>query len=258
MKRIVAVIEREYHLTKRLKWRIVETFFFPVTTILIWGLFSVWAQNIAIQTAFILLAVNIFWTFAYQSQSGSNLQIMEDRWSESFKQIIITPLRPYEYLIGKIFFAVVFSLASFIVVLAIAYNVFRFNHIVIYPVFFVISTIVILLTSISLTILIASLINVLGNEYGFLSWSIVQLFMLFSAPFFPIATYPQILQYFSISIPYTWVFESVRILLGQGYVDYIVVSKGLLLSLIYLALSLPVYSLSIKNARKSGRIMKLW
>lgn len=258
LRRISALIERDFKVMLRLKWKLVETFYFPATMIIIWGFFVLWSKEMAFEGAFVLLAVNMFWSFAYQSQSGSNQQIMEDRWSETFKQIVVAPLKPYEYLIGKMFIGTFFSVLSFIMVLVIAYTFFGFTLPVDNAGYFLIFMCIVLITSIAITILVGSLITILGNEYAFISWTTTQLFILFSAPFFPLEIYPLILRKVSEMIPYTWVFESIRMLVASGYVLPSMLIRGLLLSLIFLGISIPIYSKSYEIARKNGKLVKIW
>src|SRR3989338_9571844 len=51
-----------------------------------------------------------------------------------------------------------------------------------------------LISSIALSVLVTSMIIVLGREYGFLSWSALHVFILFSAPFYPVSIFPGFLQ----------------------------------------------------------------
>ncbi len=258
LRRILAVIERDLRLTLRLKWRLVETLYFPITNVILWGFFTIWTQNLAIEAAFTLLAINMFWTFAYQSQSGSNQQMMEDRWTQSYPQILTTPLRPTEYLIGKTFFGVVFTGISFLITLILAHTVFDYTIFIEHFNLFLILSVITIIASVSLTILVASIINVLGVHYAFLSWSAMQLVVLFSAPFFPLTIYPPVLQAICKFVPYTWVFESIRMVGAQGFIHTSFLLKGLGLSILYLAIAVPIYYYTMDKARKSGKLVKIW
>lgn len=258
IKRISAVIERDFRIIFRLKWRLIEIFYFPATMVIIWGLFTMWAQSMALQAVFMLLAINIFWSFAYHAQSGANEHIMEDRWTESFRQIITTPLRPSEYLVGKIAFSILFSLMSLTFTLTLAYFVFDYTIILENLGYFALFTFIILAGSIGITILIASIITILGNQYGFLGWSTTQLFILFSAPFFPMTVYPKIIQIIPKCIPFTYVFESIRMLISQGIIDNSILLKGVILGCLYIIFSIPFYSSAFEIARKRGKLVKLW
>ena len=258
MQRILAVVERDLRIILRLKWRLVEVFYFPLTSVIIWGDFTLWSSENAVQTGFALLAINIFWSFAYQSQSGANMQLMEDRWNEEFKKLATTPLRSGEYLLGKTFSALVFTILSFFVTLALSYFAFNYKIIIDHLGVFVILSFITLAASVGIGILISSFIIVYGNEYSFFSWSAMQLFILFSAPFFPVSTYPGILQVISKTIPFTWVFESIRSIISYQTVPSGYIVKGIILGALYILISVPVYSLAIERARKTGKLIKIW
>lgn len=258
LKRVFALIERDFKVMLNLKWKLVETFYFPATMIIIWGFFTIWSQDLALQAAFVLLAVNVFWSFAYQTQSGANQQIMEDRWTETFKQIVTLPVKPYEYLIGKMFIGTLFSTLSLIFVLTIATVFFNFTLPMNNPGYFLIFGTIVLITSTAIAIFVSAVITILGNEYAFISWTTTQLFILFSAPFFPLTVYPLFIRKISEFIPYTWVFESIRMLVDSGYVSSWMLTRGLILSLVFLVVSIPVYSKSYEIARKNGRLVKIW
>ncbi|MFH0875699.1 MAG: ABC transporter permease [archaeon] len=258
LQRIFAIIERDLKIVLRLKWRLVEVFYFPITSVIIWGFFTVWTKQYAIEAGFALLAINIFWSFAYQSQSGTNMQLMEDRWNEEFKRLITTPLRSGEYLIGKAFSSLVFTLLSFITTILLSYYAFGYTIISNNLILFAILALITVCASLGIGILIASFITVYGNEYSFFSWSVMQVFMLFSAPFFPVATYPLYLQYISKIIPFTWVFESIRSIAMTGSAPQEYIIKGVILGVLYLTFSVPIYSLAIERARKTGKLIKIW
>ena len=257
-RRIIALIRRDVSITKRLKYKIVETFYFPITSTLIWGFFTLWLGDMSLEAAFMLLAANLFWSFGYQSQSNANQQMMEDRWSESFKQLMLTPLRPLEYLAGKIIFAVFWSSLSFVIILLVAYFFFGFTVLLQKILYFLFFALVTMISSMAISTLVGALITILGNQYDFLSWSTIQLFILFSAPFFPITIYPPIIRTISKVMPYTWMFESIRMLLSTGRVEPYLLVKSLLVSLTYFFISLPVYSFMFEISRKRGRLANPW
>lgn len=68
---------------------------------------------------------------------------------------------------------------------------------------------------------------------------------------------PKPIQYISQLMPYTDVFESARNLIIQGAVDYNVVLKGLVISIVYLIISFPLYYFAFNLAKKNGNLVKL-
>lgn len=258
LRRILAVIRRDFWIIRKIRYGTIRVFYFPITMILIWGFFVNWARDIAVELAFILLAVNIFWQLAQHTQGGTNIQIMEDRWSESYKQIVLTPIRPIEYLFGKFAFAIILSLTSFTIIYLMAYLFFHFTVLAEQLVSFIILSSIMLIASLGIATIVESFILVLGNEYGFLSWSSTQLIILLSAPFFPMTTYPLLLQGVSAVMPYTWVFEGVRALVNTGVLDSVLLLRAFVVAFLYLTLSIVFYNRMFEKARMEGKLVKTW
>ncbi|HII72077.1 TPA: hypothetical protein HA265_04955, partial [Candidatus Woesearchaeota archaeon] len=117
--------------------------------------------------------------------------------------------------------------------------------------------VVTLLASLSLAILVSALLLVLGREYGFLAWSALQIFILLSAPFFPVEIFPKAIQYIAYVMPFTDVFAGARMLATTGAVDSSLIMKGLIIAICYIIISWPLYFLSFKRAKKTGLLAKL-
>lgn len=254
--RILALIYYDILVFSRAQWRVVEMFYFPVTTVIMWGLFSVYMKSFAMEAGLIVLVLNIFWNFAVVAQSNTNMQIMDDSWSGSIKQLLISGIKESEYIAARVVSTTAISIALLSLLLATSYYLFDmkiiFEQIGISSLLFL-ST---LISSIAMSVLIAAFIITAGKEYGFLSWSLLQIFILLSAPFYPITVFPQWLQNVAALMPYTATFQGARALVSAGVVDNGILIHGLLISSAYLVLSLPVYFYAFKRARKTGYLVK--
>lgn len=258
LRRIFAVMERDLKFLSRSKGRIFDTFYFPLVWVLIWGFFTIYLKEFMLESALVLLAVNILWNFTARTQMEVNLHIMEDRWTESIKQIFSSPLRSSEYLIGKMVFSLVLSIVPFILVLLLSYFMFDFGFFFQDFVVFGLFVSIIIITSFAISTVVASAITMLGNEYSFLSWTSIQMFILVSAPFFPVSIYPSFIQPISKLVPYTHVFESIRSM-SQGVLPsatHLLIILGV--SFVYLVLSFPLYAFSVNRSRKNGKLVKIW
>ena len=114
-----------------------------------------------------------------------------------------------------------------------------------------------LLASVALSIVIMAIILMLGRNYGFLSFYALGILILLSAPMFPIEMFPGPVQAVSSVMPYTYVFESIRMLIATGAVQVIVLLKGLAVSLAYFIASIPIFALAFKEARKRGTLVRM-
>src|SRR3989338_2233355 len=117
--RIIALIYYDILVFSRAKWRVVEMFYFPITTVIMWGLFSTYMKSFALDAGLIVLVLNIFWNFAVVAQSNTNMQIMDDSWSGSIKQLLISGIKESEYIFARIISTTAISVALLAILLSI-------------------------------------------------------------------------------------------------------------------------------------------
>ena len=258
LNRIMALVKRDSAIMNRSRWRWVEMFYLPISSLFIWGFFSVFARTFAVQLAFTILIVQIFFEFAYLAQGTANQQMMEDVWTGSFRDLMLTPLTPMEYLLSRIVHSALRSLLTLAILMGGAFFLFGANLIAENIVFFLGLAVLTFFASATLAIIVASLILSLGREYGFLSWSSIQVFILLSAPFYPITVFPGALQYVSYVMPYTWIFESIKNFVATNEICYSCITYSLISNLTYLAISLPLFIYSFNRAIKTGALARFW
>lgn len=259
--RIYALITYDFAITWESKWHIVEMFYFPITTLIIWGLFAKYAGGtggFAEEAAISILIVQIFWSFSSLSQSTITSQMMEDVWSGGIRELLITPLKPHEFLVARCFTAVWKSAIILLVLIFGGYYLFGISFFLSDPAFVIALSVLSLVVSIGIGVIIAALIVHLGVGYGFLSWSLLSLFMLLSAPFYPLSVFPEPVLTIAKFMPYTWIFESIRIYVSTGVVDTTLLVNAAALSFSYFAVSFPLFSIVFKKARVKGRLIRLW
>lgn len=255
--KIAALIYYDMLVFRNSKWKIAEFVYFPITTVIIWGLFSVFVRDLALEAGLMVLMVNIFWNFASLAQSNVNMQMNDDTWSGSLKQILITGITEFEYLFARIISSVILSVAIMLLMVGIAFYVFGLSIIVAKATeIFVLSSIT-LLTSLGLAILVAAMIIAAGREYSFLAWTALQAFVLLSAPFYPVSIFPEAVQAISWLMPFTNIFEGTRSLVSAGSISQAMTTNALLIAALYIVFSLFAYKYVFHRARKNGGLVRL-
>jgi len=258
LNRIIALLKRDNAIMNRSKWRWVELFYFPLSSLLIWGFFSIFAREFAAQIAFTILIVQIYFEFAYLAQGVANQQMMEDVWTGSFKELMLTPITPMEYMFSRIIHSGIRSVATLAILIFGAFAFFQVNLIVDNLFFFLILAGLTFFASATIAIIVASLILFLGREYGFLSWSSIQLFILLSAPFYPITVFPGALQYVSYIMPYTWIFEAIKQFVATEIICSVCMEYSLISNIGYLIFSLPLFLYAFNRAIRTGALARFW
>lgn len=255
LNKIKALIYRDFIILTRAKWRLVEAIYFPITTIIIWGFFALYSKQIAVEAGLIVLVINIFWNFAYVAQSTVNLQVMEDTWSGSLKQVLLSGINEFEYLFSRLITATIISIAVMFLILLFS---FAFMHeILAQPLLLAALTLITLIGSLALAVIIAAIYIFSGREYGFLAWTALQLFILLSAPFNPIDIFPKIMQYIAMIMPFTFIFEAARNLVITKIIDPSLLWKSFLVVSVYFIIGWPLYYLAFKMARKTGGLVRI-
>ncbi|MFQ5762539.1 MAG: ABC transporter permease [Candidatus Bathyarchaeia archaeon] len=258
MFRILALLQYDFLVFKISKWRIIDTFYIPAASLFLWGFFLTYAREFALQAAFILLIVQVFISFVYLSQSGVSVQLMDDIWSRSLREMLTSPIRISEYLIARSLFSGGRAFVSFFLLLVGAGFLFAFDLAFSALGLWLLVGGLSLVASIGLGIFICSMILRLGAEYGFLSWAAIEFFIVLSAPFYPLSIFPLPLQYVAAAMPYTWTFEVVKTFIATGVVDMELLWRAVLVSVAYVAVSFPVFQYTYQNSRAKGRLIRLW
>ena len=264
LERILALVYYDLAVTFNSKWQIVETFYYPLTTLIIWGLFAQYAGgagepgSFIVQAAYTILVVQIYWSFASLGQSAITSTMMEDVWSGGIRELLITPLKPHEFVIARCFTAVWRSAIVFAMLMLGGYYMFNVGFMFAQPAFVLTLALLTLIVSIGLGVFISALIIHLGVGYGFLSFSLLTMFMMLSAPFYPISVFPEPVLSIAKVMPYTWIFESIRNFIATGAVDAGMLANAAILSAVYFTIAFPTFSVVFKKAKEKGRLVKLW
>jgi hypothetical protein len=255
LSRIATMIYRDYLIFIKSKWRWLEFFYFPITSVIIWGFFAIWTGSFASIAGKLVLVINVFWSYAYIVQSTINLSINEDGWHGEIHHIFLTGMGKWEYLLARIIFSLLISLANLLFILFIA-------HLFFFDITSIISQVIILLiltafASVTLAILIAGLYFTLGRTYSWLAWSSLQFFVLLSFPLSPLEILPHQFQIVARLMPYGSLFQAVRnVLFGKPYMQDVKLS--LLVNFIYFVISIFAYKFGFDYSRKSGKFAKMF
>ncbi|MEM7821451.1 MAG: hypothetical protein QXX38_01390 [Candidatus Aenigmatarchaeota archaeon] len=253
--RIVTLVRRDYLMFIKSKWRWMEFFYFPITSLIMWGIFTLWTREFASVAGRVALVVNVFWSYAYVVQSTINLSINEDAWHGEIHHLFITGIGKWEYLFARIVFGVLVSFANLIIMILIMHFLFLNISSIVFPIIlFCISTAFI---SVALAILITGLIFMLGRDFTWLAWSALQFFILLSFPLAPLEIFPYNIQTIAKVMPYGNLFQSIRnLVMYKPWVEYL--RSSVLLGFVYLVISLFLYDFGFDFSRKTGKFAKMF
>ncbi len=252
---IIALIKNDALIIRRVKWRLLEITYFPLTTMLIWGLFALHSKQYAIEAGLIVLTVNLFWSFCQLAQQQANILIMEDLWTFNIKQILVSGVSEFDYLLAKLATSttIAITIGTLLLFVANAFGAPLFANIKVVVTLAGIA----LLGSLALAVIITGIILSVGREYGFLSWSLLQLFIFLSAPFFNRELFPEAIRWITEIMPFTYIFESARAIATGTPVATGTLWHAFFITAAYFCLAWPFFAWSIKNAKKSGMMSRI-
>lgn len=255
---VLALVRRYLFLSFRMKWRAIEPIYFPLISLLMWGFLTLVARGETLQFAFMMLGVQIVWNFAFQAQNNFNIFVMEDVWNECFKELMTAPITAGELLASRFIAASLRSSVTIVFLLVAAVGLFGFSVVRLDLGVFSLFLLATLIASTGIAILIDGAIIEMGQEFSFLVWSATQLFIMLSCPYYPIEAFPAVLHPLIRAAPFYWVFDGVRSHLTDPAID--VSSQlhlSLLVSVVYLIVSVPVFLYFISRARRTGKLARM-
>ncbi|MEM7813515.1 MAG: hypothetical protein QW548_01275 [Candidatus Aenigmatarchaeota archaeon] len=256
MNRMIALVVRDYKIFMTSHWRLLELLYFPVTTVLIWGVFALWTRELASAAGTIALAVNIFWSWAYTVQTSINIAINEDVWSGSGPEIFATGINKWEYIGARIMLSAILSAMNILIIAAIS-QLFGFFDFVgaLVPSLALLGAVFI--ASIGLAMFVAGIFFTVGTEHTWLAWSAMQIFIVLSSPLTPPSVLPEAFQAAAEVMPFTALFEGVRaVSTGQAWSAF--AQSAFAMAIVYLFIGLAVYHVGFEHARCTGKLARMF
>ena len=257
--RIGAMVLRHVYLMRSSWPRLLELIYWPLVQMLMWGFLQTYLNQ---HSGFIagaggtLIGAILLWDVLVRGQLGLSVSFLEEMWSRNMANLLISPLRPGEFLVALMTMSLVRLCIGIIPVSLLAIWFFGFNLWGLglgLAAFFA----NLLLCGWAVGIVVSGLIlrNGLGAEG--LAWTLMFLLLPLCAVFYPVAVLPAFLQPVAWALPPTYVFEGMRaILIDHTFridlmVEALTINAGLIIVASYVFLRL------VDSARRVGSLMAI-
>lgn len=259
IKRIIALLIRHLYLYQRSLPRIMDVLYWPIVDILLWGFLSAYLTTLnlsGLNVVTVLLGAVIFWNLLNQAQKAVSIAFLEDVWEKNLLNIFVTPLKVSEFL-ASTFLLGVFRIALVVCVMGVfSFILYAFNLLVIG--FSLIPFIASLLVfGWALGLFTTGLILRYGTAAQILAFGFITVIQPFSAVFYPLSALPPAAQIIAYTLPTTYVFEGMRMLIASGAFSWKLFSLSLLTNTIACAASVWYFYFTFRHAKKRGALMKL-
>jgi ABC-2 type transport system permease protein len=265
LRRIWGLIYRHLCLYRRSWPRLVELAYWPILQMCIWGFTARFITSHAVAgrheaglmvAATALLAGVLLWEVAIRSQMGVAISFLEEIWSRNLAHVFISPLRPWELIMGLIGVASLRVVAGILPAILVAYLLYAFNLFMLGPII-VLFFAMLMLMGWAVALGVVSLILRHGAGAEALAWSLLFGLTPLSAVFYPVSALPHWLQPISLAIPATHVFQGMRAALLQGHTDWPDMAWALGLNVIWMVAAGLIFASQFRAARINGALITI-
>src|SRR5215472_231813 len=256
--RIAAMVRRYWYLLRSSWPRLLDLVYWPTVQMITWGFLQFYIMQNAgffARAGGTFIGAVLLWDILFRGQLGFSISFMEEMWARNIGNLMMSPLRPLEFITALMVMSIVRLAVGVIPVTLLCIAFFGFN---LYALGLALAAFFVnlMLTSWAVGIFVSGLVlrNGLGAEN--LAWSIMFLFMPLTCVYYPVTTLPAWLQQVAWALPPTYVFEGMRALLIDHTLRADLMLKALALNAILMALGIFGFLKLLQAARRHGSLMQ--
>jgi ABC-2 type transport system permease protein len=259
IRRIGAMVRRNWYLLRGSWPRLLELCYWPTVQLILWGFLNTYLAH---QSSFfarvfgVLLAGVILWNVLFRSQLGLSLSFMEELWSRNLGNIMVSPLRPGEFVAALLSMSLIRTLIGVVPITFLAIAFFGFS---VYELGFalVVFFINLLATGWAMGLFVSGLILRFGLGAETLAWALVFPLEPLSGVYYPLTTLPGWLQVVAHVLPTSYVFEGMRAVLVDHTWHWHLAAIAAGLNIVYLAAAAFWFRRMFEAARRRGLLLQL-
>src|SRR4051795_12216375 len=128
--RVRAMVLRYLYLLRSSWTRLVELIYWPAVQLFVWGFLQLYiAQNSGFfaRATGVFIAAVLMWDVLFRGQLGFSVSFLEEMWSRNLANLMISPLRPIEFVMALMVMSIVRLAIGMVPVSLIAIAFFGFN-----------------------------------------------------------------------------------------------------------------------------------
>ncbi|HET7255074.1 MAG TPA: ABC transporter permease, partial [Xanthobacteraceae bacterium] len=128
--RIAAMVLRYLYLLRSSWTRLVELIYWPAVQLFVWGFLQLYiAQNSGFfaRASGVFIAAVLMWDVLFRGQLGFSVSFLEEMWSRNLSNLMISPLRPIEFVCALMIMSLVRLAIGMVPVTFLAMAFFGFN-----------------------------------------------------------------------------------------------------------------------------------
>ncbi|MPZ92325.1 MAG: hypothetical protein GEU68_11935 [Actinobacteria bacterium] len=217
--RIRSIARRHYYVMLRSPHRLFDVTIWPLVDVVLFGsigAFIAGNESAGAQAFGYLLGGVVLWHIIYQAQIAVSTGFLEETWSRNLLNIMITPVKEWEYVAGTALFGLVKLILGTGLVAVTALLLFSFDvtelGLGLIPIGAILLTVGWLIA-----LFVIGFVLRFGSGAEALAWGIMFVVMPLSGVFYPVDALPDVIRPLALVLPTTYAFDAMRTLLdGEG------------------------------------------
>lgn len=257
--RVFAVVLRHWFLLRHSWPRLLELVYWPAVQMLMWGFLQTWLlgkTGVAATAAGAFLGGVLLWDVLFRGQLGFSITFLEEMWARNIGHLMMTPLRPWEFVAALMVMSVVRVAIGLVPVTLLAIWFFGFN---LWGLGLALGAFFLnlYLTSWAIGLCVCGVVLRYGLGAESLAWSLSFLLLPLCCVYYPLESLPAWLQAVSLSLAPTYVFEGMRsLLLEQAFRGDLMI-RALGINLVYFAAAASCFRYFFDDARRAGALLQV-
>lgn len=253
--RILALLIRYQNIALGSMPRLISIFYWPTVQILFWGFFTNYFYQInefnIWSSLNVILSAVVLWDVLFRSQLGLSMSFFEELWSRNLPNLFITPIKDHELIIGLLLISFLRTILGLTPAIFFANYFFNFHlfELGLYLIFFFFN---LTLIGWSIGLFVSALVLRYGQSFEELAWAIIFIVLPFSCVYYPLSSLPEVMQTFSGIFPTTMIFEEMRSLIFNSYMNHINLIKIFFINIFLLLMTSLFFLYILRVVRKKG------
>jgi ABC-2 type transport system permease protein len=256
--RINAMVLRYLYLLRSSWSRLLELIYWPAMQLFVWGFLQFYvAQNSGFfaRASGVFIGAVLMWDILFRGQLGFSVSFLEEMWSRNLSNILISPLRPIEFVCALMIMSLIRLAIGMLPVTLLAMGFFGFN---LYALGLALAAFFanLILTSWAVGIVVAGVLLRNGMGAESLAWTLMFVIMPLTCVYYPVDVLPGWLQLVAWALPPTYVFEGMRALIMQQVFRADLMAQALALNALYFVAAVLAFFQLLKSARRAGSLLQ--
>ena len=257
-RRVGAMVLRYLYLLRSSWTRLLELIYWPAVQLFVWGFLQFYiAQNSGFfaRASGVFIAAVLMWDMLFRGQLGFSISFLEEMWSRNLGNLMISPLRPIEFVCALMIMSIIRLAIGMIPVTLLAIAFFGFN---LYSLGLALAAFFVnlILTGWAVGIVVAGVLLRNGMGAESLAWTLMFVLMPLTCVYYPVSVLPDWLQGVAWMLPPTYVFEGLRALVMMHEFRGDLMLAAFALNAVYFAAAVIAFLELLKSARRAGSLLQ--